>query len=179
MANTSNESWAEPEVAVITKRAPSGAVSVTYNRDEGLKVLLADGELAAVNERTFVGEIEEAILGIWQELAARSQGVGGRAEPIEVSELELELLHEIETFECTGRSTEGHVEASIFGEGEVIIKFRGNVLRRTDVTTRELESEINQAIGYAKQVFTSKAKETVKAYRDRLRVQDAVTDRNC
>ncbi|MFD0556618.1 hypothetical protein FB566_1859 [Stackebrandtia endophytica] len=156
----------------IEAQSPTGAV-IARTAGRGLpRVEIMGAALTEHSEDSLAAEIEETIAEAMEahreEIEAVTDGrlrkeYVARTEdlPRETRERERLGLNAIREVEATGTSPGGYVIARAFGDGDLVIAFNNNPLRRKEVTIDVLTNEINEAIETASRAFSEKAAESL------------------
>lgn len=147
------------EVEEVSAVSSSGAVRATMTRETKFFIELDEQRLDGHTDASLVEEIEEVTLKVWDDYQDMIAEIVGN-ESVSYSDPgmkrgEQETWAKLAKCESAARSPHGFVEATVYGIGDVIVRFHGRPVSRRDVTARALEKEINDAISAAGEGFAS------------------------
>jgi|GEM_PF-6095024 len=167
-----DESLSALRAVVVSGSSPAGAVSASIGDGRGILVKLMADALGEHNEVSLAQEIEEAVIATWEtylaeigaivreEMADEHRARQARS-PRQLIDREARAWAMVANIASTGAAPKGYVEATVYGDGDLVIELRNGLFSSPDLTIEALETEINEAIRSAGSMF---ARDTADAF---------------
>lgn len=158
-------------------RSETGAVMVRISGRSRPRVEIVGSFLSGHGERSLAAEVEETVADAMEAYREQVDAIvnGSLREdfaaqaakiPREMRERERLGMEAIGDVEAAGVSSGGYATARVFGDGDLVIEFTNNPLRRKDVTAEVLTSEVNDAIDAAFTLFSKATGEALTNLND-------------
>ena len=157
----------------IKVTSPGRFVQVHLTRRERARVKFNTEVRQFFDENTAPEEVEYAVSEAWLEYATRAEQIrqkwSEQRVPISMEKNCLpgwqdDLNKELSDIEVNSQSSNGLVTATAYGDGDLVVHFLDNCIRRTDISVDLLGMETTQAIDEAKCGQASITKEIYQKY---------------
>lgn len=145
-------------------------VQVTVKRMNDTRVEITSSCRDHFDESSLAEEIETTVTEAWAvmkekyDIAIAEQGIV-RPEADAFSPWMNEVLRNLENVESRVDSRKGFVSAYMATDMGLFIEFHNNAVRRKDLSTYDLECEVNEAINSARRAISIEINETIRSIR--------------
>ena len=149
----------------LTVRSRSGALEIALSPSATVTITMVEEGSVVRDEELLAEEVEDTIKQLWQKYRARLPPVPDHYRIVHGRHWHENYLDKVSRIYSEAVSEEGLVQVELYGDGELLVTFHSNSVRRTDIPKQSLIAQLNEAYRSASRKYSKQLSEIRGTYK--------------